>query len=82
MRSRHRQSARTSINTGCQSSLYTQLSESQRDTCAHCSWEVLCASPGEGAAASSEAYSFYLSGLDSLINIGYFLVGALALLGY
>ena len=82
MRSRPKQSARTSINTGPQSSLYTQLSESQRDTCAHCSWVILCASPGEGVVASSEVYSFYLSGLDSLINFGYFLLGALALLGY
>jgi hypothetical protein len=42
----------------------------------------LCASSGEGAAASFEAYCFYLSGLDSLISFGYFLLGALALLGY
>jgi hypothetical protein len=47
-----------------------------------CSWAVLCASPGEGVATSSEVYSFGLSGLDSLINFGYFLLGALALLGY
>jgi hypothetical protein len=82
MRSRPRQSARASINTGRQSSLYTHFSESQRDTCAHCSLAVLCASPGEGVAASSEVYCFYLSGLDSLISFGYFLLGALALLGY
>jgi hypothetical protein len=82
MRSWPRQSARTSINTGRQSSFYTQLSELQRDTCAHCSWAVLCASPGEGVATSSEVYSFYIFGLDSLTNFGYFLLGALALLGY
>jgi hypothetical protein len=82
MRSWPRQSARTSINTRRQSSLYTQLSESQRDTFVHCSWAVLCASPGEGVVASSEVYSFYLFGLDSLISFGYFLLGALALLGY
>jgi hypothetical protein len=42
----------------------------------------LCASSGEGVAASFEAYCFYLFGLDSLISFGYFLLGALALLGY
>jgi hypothetical protein len=43
---------------------------------------VLCANPGEGVAANSEVYCFYLSGLDSLISFGYFFLGALALLGY
>jgi hypothetical protein len=42
----------------------------------------LCASFGEGVAASSEAYCFYLFELESLINFGYFFLGALALLGY
>jgi hypothetical protein len=82
MRSRPRQSARISINTGRQSSFDTHFSELQRGTCAHCSLAVLCASSGEGAAANSEAYCFYLFGLDSLISFGYFLLGALALLGY
>jgi hypothetical protein len=40
----------------------------------HCSLAVLCASSGEGVAASF--------GLDSLISFGYFLLGALALLGH
>jgi hypothetical protein len=82
MRSWPRQFTRASINTGRQSSLYTHFSESQRDSCAHCSLTVLCASLGEGAAASSEVYCFYLFGLDSLINFGYFLLVALPLLGY
>jgi hypothetical protein len=82
MRSRTRQPTRASINTGRQSSLYTHFSELQRDTCAHYILAVLCASYGEGVVASSEAYCLYLSGLDSLINFGYFLLGALALLGY
>jgi hypothetical protein len=43
---------------------------------------VLCASYGDNVAASSEAYCFNLSGLDSLISFGYFLLGALDLLGY
>jgi hypothetical protein len=43
---------------------------------------VLCASSGEGDATSSEAYYFYIFGLDSLIRFDYFLLGALALLGY
>jgi hypothetical protein len=82
MRSRLRWSARVSINTGCQSSFDTHFSELQKGTCAHCSLTVLCASSGEGDATSSEDYCFYLFGLDSLISFGYFLLGALALLGY
>jgi hypothetical protein len=48
----------------------------------HYSLAVLCASPREGDAASSEVYCFYLSRLDSLINFGYFFLGELSLLGY
>jgi hypothetical protein len=76
------QSTRISINTGCQYSFDTHFSELQRATCVRCSLAVLCANSGEGVAASSEAYCFYLFGLDSLIKFGYFLLGALALLGY
>jgi hypothetical protein len=47
-----------------------------------CSPTILCASSGEGVIASSEACCFYLSGFPSLINFCYFLLGALALLGY
>jgi hypothetical protein len=50
MRSRPWKFARTSINTGHQSSFDTHFSELQQVTCAHCSLAVLCASPGEGVA--------------------------------
>ena len=51
-------------------------------SCAHCSLAVFCASSGEGVVVSSEVYCFYLFGLDSLINFGYFWLVALPLLGY
>jgi hypothetical protein len=74
MRSWPKQPVRASINIGRQFSFDTHFSELQKGTCAQCSLAVLCASSGEGAAASV--------GLDSLISFGYFLLGALALLGY
>jgi hypothetical protein len=82
MRSRLRQSAKISINTECQTSFDIHFSELQRGTCAHHSLAVLCASFGEGVATNSEAYCFYIFGLDSLIMFGYFFLGALAFLGY
>jgi hypothetical protein len=48
----------------------------------HCNLAVLCTSSGEGVVANLESYCFYIFGLDSLIIFGYFLLGALALLGY
>jgi hypothetical protein len=41
-----------------------------------------CAQVLEKVLPPSEAYCFYLFGLDSLIRFGYFLIGALSLLGY
>ena len=52
MRSWPRKYTIFSINIGGQSSIWQAFSELQQQTCAHCSWAVLCASSGEVVPAS------------------------------
>jgi hypothetical protein len=75
MRSRPRQLARISINTGGQSSFWQAFSELQNSTCAHYSC-LVCAQVWRRvviAAAAASKFRFWLGlslgyGLDYLIN--------------
>jgi hypothetical protein len=75
MRSRPRQFASFSINTGGQSSLWQTFSELQSNTCAHCSCPVYAQVWRRASVAVAAASKFWFSlglslgyGLDYLIS--------------